>query len=348
MSPIELPDKLIADTLNSRARNQERGHRGDDSIPRLHVSSLIKSSSTDFFCAREFVLRYMERREIAGNAIPPKFALLYAVGHFYGDFIVSEFIARNSEYAQYVYGDWTCDCKRTVETRKTLAQVHNQYCPHCQGSLTYYKETDLFNPDKTVVGHADLILCVDDHYYIYEFKTIDRADIVFSEINDPLGDHLLQASNYYYMLKSEGKKVSKRIRFVYVDRSMAGLYTDNPFREVYGVAASAERLTAIYDRAKLCHSSIQKGKLPPRKCAAIDCTRAKTCTVAVSCFNRKLGTIKRTPLELTLPSRRAASISSQSTMTTGSASPSVPKSKTVRTRPASLRSAKKLSKGSKT
>lgn len=290
----ELPEGIIANTLNTKARRVERGHIDDDTIPILHVSSLIKSGAQDKFCAREFVLRHMERAELAGAGVPPKFELLYGVGHFYGDYIVQEFLRRNPEWAQYAWGDWKCICGQT--TAKATCKPDGMICNHCTHPVDIYVEIHLYNPLRTVIGHADLIFCVDGFYYIYEFKSIDRVDIVFDDINDPLGDHLLQASNYYYMLKSTGKKVSRIVRFVYVDRSMDGLWTKKPFREVSAPAVSKQRLHKIYQRAARCHTAIEKGRLPERICDTIDCGRAKQCTRATSCFNRRLKTIKRIAL----------------------------------------------------
>lgn len=285
-----LPRNLIADTLNTRTRSIERSHRDDDSIPMLHVSSLIRSGPQDAFCAREFVLRYMEKTDRAGAGVPAKFELLYGVGHFYGDYIVQTFLSRNPEWAQYAWGDWSCVCKHTQLKRQCLP---NKTCKRCKHPVDRYVEVDLFNPRRTVIGHADLIFNVDGYFYVYEFKSIDRADVIFDEITEPLGDHHLQASNYYYMLKGEGKKVSKRIRYVYVDRSMEGLYTKLPFREVDAIAVKIRRLHRIYVRAKSVHDAIKKGELPDRICDDISCGRAKQCAKAISCFNRRKTKIKR-------------------------------------------------------
>lgn len=285
-----LPKNLIADTLNTRFRKVERSHSNTHVIPRLHVSSLIKSGPQDAFCPREFVLRYIEHTDELGAGIPPKFELLYAVGHFYGEFIVNQFLRRNPDWAQYAWGDWTCRNRCTRIEKISKWEADNQSCLECGSPLDHYLETDLINPKGTVVGHADLIFNVEGHFYVYEFKSIDRSDVVFEEINDPLGDHLLQASNYYYMLKwmlkDTNSKVSKRIRFVYVDRSMAGLYTQLPYREVEGDAVRLRRLHNIYDRAQACHTAIEKGVLPERICDSITCSRAKQCSKAISCFYR--------------------------------------------------------------
>lgn len=284
-----LPKNLIADTLNLRARRMERTHSDNEVIPKLHVSSLIKSGPQDAFCAREFVLRYFEPTEQAGGGIPPKFQLLYAVGHFYGDHIVREFLKRNPVWGKYAWGDWSCRCGATV-VKQSLKP--DSGCRQCNGAVEHYVETDLENPKGTVVGHADLIFNVDGFFYVYEFKSIDRADIVFENIKEPLGDHLLQASNYYWMLKAKGYNVSRRIRFVYVDRSMDGLYTKLPYIEVEGNAVRKRRLHAIYDRAQACHTAIEKRVLPERICESITCSRAKQCSKAISCFSRNLTKIK--------------------------------------------------------
>lgn len=288
-----LPKGLIANTLNTKSRRIERSHSEDSvTIPRLHVSSLIKSGTQDAFCAREVVLRTIEKTDRAGAGISPKFELLFAVGHFYGNHIVQRFLEKNPEWAKYAWGDWTCVCGHTKLERECMPK--NRVCRRCRKPVNLYGEVDLVNPRKTVCGHADLIFNVKGYFYIYEFKSIDRADIVFEDIKEPLGDHLLQASNYYYMLKAEGKKVSKVIRFVYVDRAMDGLYKKLPYREVEGAAVNMRRLHSIYSRADACHVAMEKGELPNRICESITCSRAKQCSKAISCFERRKTTFKKT------------------------------------------------------
>jgi hypothetical protein len=242
----------------------------------------------------------MDGEEAAGSGVPAKMNLLWAVGHFYGEYIVNEFLRRNAEWGQYAWGDWGCMCGETRVYRQHLPDTD---CRHCNGSVDRYLETDLFNPAGTVVGHADLIFLVDNVFYIYEFKSIERADVPFDTLEAPLGDHVVQASNYYYMLKSQvaadpvmtafGVRVSPSIRFVYVDRSMDGLYTKKPFKEFQARRISSRRLRNFYLRAKECHTSIRKGILPDRLCEDITCARAKQCSRAISCFNRTRQKVKR-------------------------------------------------------
>lgn len=335
---MTLPQNLIARTLNAKTRRVERGRR-KNAIPRIHVSSLIKSGSQDFFCEKEFVLRHIEQREAEGAGLPPKFALLYEVGHFYGDYIVREFIDRNPEYAKYVWGDWRCNCGETVVKRSHLPL--DSKCQKCKSTVQTYVETDLFEPKKRVIGHADLIFLKDGMFTIYEFKSIERADIVFDQITEPLGDHLLQASNYFYMLKSEGHRVDPVLRFVYVDRSMAGLYTDMPFREVNAKVVAADRLTKIYKRVDTVYSALKSGILPKRKCATIDCSRAKNCSVAISCFSRVQETARVIQQVSTPPSRPLESTSDLLEKGSGMVSRQVRKVGAHRTRTESSTSTKK-------
>jgi hypothetical protein len=309
----ELPDNLIADTLNAKKRREARGHRGDE-VPRIHVSSLIKSGPSDFFCEREFVLKHIERREPFGSGVPPKFELLWETGHFLGNYIVNRFLQRNPEWGRWAWGDWTCPCKATVKTR--CHWPRDEKCDNCGMAVDTYLEVDLFNPAKTVIGHADLILCVVDEdgqewFFIYEFKSIDRADVDYESMKEPLADHVTQASNYYYMLRGEGKRVSKRLRFVYVDRSMQGLYTVKPFKELYANAIAIDRLGRFYGRAKRVHRAIETGVLPDRKCENIKCSRATQCEVAISCMERRQSKFSITSLASTPASPRQASTASR-------------------------------------
>jgi len=235
----------------------------------------------------------MDGVEAEGGGLPPKFQLLYAVGHFYGEYIVNEFLRRNPEWAQYAWGDWTCRCRATISHK--CYKPADTTCETCGGPLEHYLETDLWNPARTVIGHADLIFLVEDVFYVYEFKSIERADVPFDTLEAPLGDHLVQASNYFYMLSSmyPELRVAPNIRFVYVDRSMDGLYTKQPFKEFAAKKIPARRLRNFYLRAKECHTSIKKGVLPERICEDISCARAKQCTRAISCFNRTRNKVKR-------------------------------------------------------
>ncbi|QXN71136.1 Cas4 family exonuclease [Rhodobacter phage RcDurkin] len=286
-----LPERLIADTLNLSFRKEARGYakrklRSKRVPPRMHVSSLIKSQAGDRFCAREFVLHYAERRDLRGNGVPPKFQLLYDTGHFLGDYVVAQFLQRAPEYAHMAWGDWVCVCGETRISRARYDK--NAKCPCCNKPVNVYQEVDIFNKAKTVIGHADLIMLDDDGvFHIYEFKSIDRADVVFADIDRPLGDHHVQASNYYYMLREEGKNVSRMIRFVYIDRSMTEIYKSKPYREVSAPAIPRERLAFIYKRAHVVTDALATKMLPSRICTSITCTRANNCRVAISCFERK-------------------------------------------------------------
>lgn len=307
---MTLPDKLIEKTLNAKARREERGVTLHG-IPAIHLSSLIKAGTADQFCAREFVLRYFERRDKEGAGVPVKFELLWATGHFLGDYIVKKFIQRNKDYNKYVWGDWECLCKKTKVYKQHKPDVK---CQHCQTPLDNYVETDLHDPSKLITGHADLIFFKDNVFYVYEFKSISRADIDFNTMKEPLGDHLLQASSYAYMLKSmyPESKVSPTIRFVYVDRSMNDLYSGNPYKELTALKVEAWRIRKIYEKAKITRECIISKTLPDRVCKSVDCGRAKICNVTISCFNRREKEVDSTPLDLIPRYRRSESISGRS------------------------------------
>jgi hypothetical protein len=290
-----LPSKIFAETLNLSFRREQRGKKKDRSIPLIHVSSLIRLTDTDRFCAREFVLTHAEDRDSLGGGVPPKFQLLWDTGKFLGDYIITQFIQRNPEFRGMLWGDWICACG---ETKRIHASYdHSAKCNKCGHGITNYVETDLFNKSKTVIGHADIILLdTDNVFHVYEVKTIDRADVPWDTLAEPLGDHLVQASNYRYMLLSIADKlgytVSPIVRFIYIDRSMTELYRTPPFKELEAQCIDLKRLARIYVPAKQVQKAFATRQLPDRICDKIDCGRAKKCPVAVSCFERRKKTFR--------------------------------------------------------
>lgn len=289
---MTIPVGVFAGILNVTERNVNRHHADKDSIPYVHVSSLINSSLYDTFCEREFVLRYIERSTSAGSAIPPKFQVLYETGHALGDNAVAKFIRRSAVYAKYAWGDWTCLCKRTKTTFGYMP--HELYCKHCRTKVENYAETDLRNESIRVVGHADFLMRDDNGvFYVYEIKSIDRAGVDFDDLSEPLGDHGLQASFYYWLLISLGYKVNKIMRIVYIDRSLGDIYTAPPYKELSMLRVAKNRIDILGKKARRAYNGAKKGILPKRICESINDSRAKKCMRAVSCFERTMDKVSR-------------------------------------------------------
>lgn len=282
----EFPLGSVVSFLNAPTVIRGRTNNTGDGMPYVHVSDLLKNGSADKFCAREFVIRYFERRTAPSGTVPSKMRLLWDTGNLIGDHIViARFIETSVEYGHLVWGDWRCGSCDHLHTFCYRPKVC--ICGAEPERLTY-SEVDLRISDVRLVGHPDLLIrLTDGTIIIYEIKTIDRQDIVFADLSVPLGDHHVQASMYYYMLKKLGYKVSNMVRFIYIDRSIADMYTETPFKEIEAKVIPAKRAQALVERPKLVKAHIEKGTLPDRICGKPTDTRTNKCTVLTSCFGRR-------------------------------------------------------------
>jgi hypothetical protein len=151
-----------------------------------------------------------------------------------------------------------------------------------------YREVDLRVEDIRLVGHPDLLFRMDNgKIIIYEIKTIDRQDIVFSDMKAPLGDHHVQASLYYYILKKLGYDAADFVRFIYIDRSVSRMYSELPFKELEAAVLPAKRIQPLIERCRSVVAGIENGLLPHRVCKGVKDTRTARCSVVTSCFGRR-------------------------------------------------------------
>jgi len=265
---------------------------------RFHVSDIIQTEKVREFCPREKVLWFTQPREEMPRRITPGFELLFARGNFLHDYIRDRFADR-SDYGHTLYGWWKCrNCGHKLP-ESTLKKIVKKKCPTCkdkntqslngilQNKVWEYQEVDLEHPDLHIVGHPDMILYKNGQYYLYEIKSIDRADVDFGELEEPLGDHILQASFYYYLMKKRGLKVSPYIRYIYVDRSNSTLFKSSFMKEFTVKRSPYNRLRPFLAKVEEAGNGIKKRKLPKRICKSITCTRAKECGRAVECFSKR-------------------------------------------------------------
>ena len=283
----ELPLGIVAGFLNTPTVVRSRTNNTGDGMPYVHVSDLLKNSSADRFCQREFIIKYFERRSAPTGTVPAKMRLLWDTGNLIGDAVViRRFMETSVEYGHLVWGDWRC---------QSCDQLHTfcyqpSACAVCGAAKhrLIYSEVDLRLNDVRLVGHPDLLFRLEDGTIIvYEIKTIDRQDIIFEQIDSPIGDHHMQASLYYYILRRLGYRVSKQLRFLYIDRSMDNMYTSNPFREIEAPVLPAKRVQRLIDIPKNIVKLINQQTLPDRICATCTDTRTTRCSVPTSCFGRR-------------------------------------------------------------
>lgn len=281
----EPPRGMLAEMLNQKSIEQSRiGGREDF---RIHVSSLIKVEKPWAFCPREQTINYFESRERQPRGLTPGFKLLFKMGHAIHALICESF--RDSRYGDAMWGRWTCRCGR-LDFQGQRPDFRSR-CRICRQPADQYHEYHLEVLKYRLVAHPDMLLKWGKRYYLYEFKTIDRKDVDFATLTAPLGDHVLQASFYFWVMKWLGFDVSPMIRYVYVDRSTTKLFTmggSNPVYKEFTVKTSpSERIKPFVGKAQQVMTAIETRVLPPKICDSINCTRAKNCSVAISCFERR-------------------------------------------------------------
>lgn len=293
----EFPEGIVAKIMNLPYILHPRSGEADNDLPFLHVSDLLKNSKQNRYCIREAVLRHYEAPDRPVGSVPAKMRLLWETGNLIGDhIIIRRLIETAPDYGSKMWGDWECDgCGH----KEASLDYRPDECSVCGSERFTYKEVDLRIMSIRLVGHPDLLFRMEDGtIIIYEIKTISRGDIDFGTMSEPLGDHFMQASYYYWMLRKLGYKVSRRIRFLYIDRSLDDLYTEAPYKEFCVNAAPAERIQYGIDICKAQMEAIAKKRLPPRICASANDTRTAKCTRTASCFGRKSEIIKTpTPLD---------------------------------------------------
>lgn len=292
-----VPAKLLEPILNQRRIDRQRmDMRGSEYL--LHVSGLIKSSNQDLFCPREHILSHFEKREKVLKSLTPGMELLYEMGHTIHDLVRNKFIF--SPLGDAAWGNWCCPCK-LMELHGCLRpdpKIRANVCSRCHHPATVYKEYSLFLHKYRLVGHPDFIIKWGSVFYLVEIKTIDRADVDFDTLDGPLGDHTLQASFYYWMMRDLGFNVSARIIYLYVDRSNTKLWRGWPYKELHAMRSKPDRISPFLLRAEAVIDGISSKTLPPRLrvCASDLSTRAKNCACAVSCFSRKSNRIEHSGL----------------------------------------------------
>lgn len=281
----DLPDNAFADVLNKsnvvpRRSLESRGRHV------LHVSDLIKVHHRNRFCPREFVLKYFDEREVSGNSLRPGMALLYATGNAIHEH-VREHWMRHSAYRTRGWGLWKCRCGESVHSGLKPNQPTIADC--CNTEVDTYHEYELYMTKYNLVGHPDFVVLWNNTLHIVEIKTIDRKDIDFDDMVDPLGDHTLQGTFYYWLMKAKVKdyKISPMIRYLYVDRDTKKLWKGDPYKEFSRQASPLSRIEPLLATALEVKAAVHSRMLPKRICDTHDCPRAKNCKTSVICFSKR-------------------------------------------------------------
>lgn len=280
-----LPPNLMSDVLNQPTTQTPRGLQRSDY--RVHVSSLIRSSKNNEFCPRSFVLNYIENNRTSVEQLRPSMQLLFDAGNSMHETARNKWI-ENSPYKQMAFGNWSCRCGKTTvkaSTKPFNALGKTLRCPDCHTLVNRYEELDLELTDYKITAHPDFAIKIAGKLLLVEIKTLDRADIDFDSIEAPFGDHTLQGSFYYWIMKELGYDLHDNVLYLYIDRSSKKLFKGEVYREFIVKPSPKNRLDVPKAKAMAVKHSIDSGKLPKKICDSMSCGRAKNCKQLVSCFS---------------------------------------------------------------
>ena len=285
-----LPNNIIADTLSAHETRVERVNLREGI--RFHVSDVIAYGDRRF-CSREKVLLSMDSTPRFVGSLSPGMSLLFKSGDFIHDLVRDSFIHKSESYGGYVYGDWRCSsCGSIVHRNKCYSSIKGSESKCCKATLNY-SEIHLELPDYALTGHPDLLMKVGGIYHIYEIKSVYENTLggkssgqvmPFNTIKEPSPAHILQATMYYWMMRSVGMKVSKKLRILYVNRGNSTLFRSRPYLEFSVYRYDRSRVEPFFKSCKNTLSFIENGTLPDRICKTHSCARAKGCVKRVECF----------------------------------------------------------------
>lgn len=294
--PAAKPEGLFASALNQNSISHHRLGKYTKSDFSIHVSDLMQSAKERVFCAREHAINFHEARgEEMVRRITPAMALLHHMGHGVQDHLTRQFMAR-SPFGHTLWGNWKCSCGVTTAKHSLKPDY---CCQECKTPVDHYVEVTIRQPKYKLVGHPDIIILWNGHLCVYEVKSIDRAALPFDNITEPLGDHTLQATFYYWIMLDMHQRGELPfpphdiLNYLYVDRSNTKLFFGEPYKEFAKRRSESSRLRPMLARAEALIQSLENNTLPARICEEATCSRGKNCSVQVSCFNRKNNVIER-------------------------------------------------------
>lgn len=250
---------------------------------RIHVSDLIKCEPSRMFCPRHFVMSHADPCRNKVRTITPAQELLFAMGHAVHEQVRRVWI-EHSTHAHLAWGVWRCACGK-LEVQGTKAKASLRKCVYCRQAPVTYDEATFHVKSWGVMGHPDFLVKWGGYLHLYEVKSISRKDLIFDELDSPLGDHILQASVYYYLGRALGHRIHPKLRYIYVDRDPAKLFRGRVYKEFVRDVAGWDRVKPFILKATECVRDLTEGTLPPRICASSGCSRAKNCDRVVSCFS---------------------------------------------------------------
>ena len=254
--------------------------RYETRVPRpgkhIHVSDLLSK------CIRKIAL--VERYELPARlaSLSLNDSLTFAQGEAIHDVLKAR-AARGG--ARNLWGNWSCRCG-SLTTKKPclLAEVDASICGVCETPADRYQEIPMMDEELMIVGTPDVIMYLPefDAFHITELKSI--AHDRWTELIQPIPDHILQTMLYWFLMNRKGYKLTSRPSVVYATKGW--LFNKSPIKEFsFDAATAIKRLDPYLEDARALKQARAGGRLPARTvCASIQAPEAKKCEACQVCF----------------------------------------------------------------
>lgn len=247
--------------------------RREEGRTNIHVSDLL------YKCARKIALAHRHEVRVVENPIFDSLSLTFRQGEAIHDH-VRDVVAK--EHPDQVYAIWKCRCgKSSYEGLLSVSQSRGE-CGTCGQIMDRHNERPVYNDEYNMVGSPDLLLYMQDAFYINEIKSM--AARYWDDIARPVPEHMIQVLFYWWLMREEGKPLHDHVSILYVNKEYR---PRNPYKEfTIKVADELHRLDDYIIEANAIKTAINGGPIPSRIiCPTMNAPEAKKCELCSICFS---------------------------------------------------------------
>lgn len=245
----------------------------------LHISTIIRA------CERQLVL--FAEEHVKPVQVPGGFLrIIWELGLAAEKHVVTNVVKAAHQGSLTVYGKWVCEHSHHDKGKVGLYRA-DRMCVECGKPQNVYAQFAISGWDGKVTGSPDLML-INKNDMVVPVEIKSKQGDMFKAMIEPEADHILQVVAYQRLLAHNGVNVSNEAQIWYVSKAPSPAGSPYKIFKIKITQDMKRSVDALIDEVVgRVTTSLQNKTLPPREiCASSDCTMARNCPVAVSCFNR--------------------------------------------------------------
>lgn len=259
----------------------------DEPVLPLAPTSYIRSSGVSSICPREEIL-CVKHSVVRAKRFDPNTNMIFAHGtglhHAIQNIVLPAL-------GSVLYGRWRClTCGKlhaagapNAPLLESIILKPNTKC-ECGGSEYLYEEVSLQSDQYRLTGHPDGFLKLDEYegFGLLEAKSISPKG-AWEVRHCPKMDHVIQSQIYMWFTGTQWAQI------LYWDKGVNGtgaLTEHHVERDDDTIEETLKGVQLMWEGVRSACSSNPADNLalPEKICMAIDCPRAKVCSVSKQCF----------------------------------------------------------------